>query len=303
MKRYLQSGQPSLDCDRRQVCAVCGQPLRETSRIRLQRAYLLQCTCKSWTYFPRPNPLAQAAIHDSADYFDHPYFQQRRSAHERIDRRCRMIFQQIESGMELSALSGERVLDVGCDTGALLASAARQYGIQPLGVDVSARAVNAANQQGILAYHTDLEHAPESLKDLAVITAIDVIEHVVDPHSLLQAIYARLRPGGVAYLETPNIESSVYQVGRSLCNLTGGYPTSLCERLFPAQHIQYFTARSFHMAIAACGFEVVQLQKRILPPRDIAASVIVQIGLAPLQFFDRLTGNEILLCALLRKPF
>jgi cyclopropane fatty-acyl-phospholipid synthase-like methyltransferase len=246
--------------------------------------------------------VTQAAIHDTADYFDHPYFQQRRSAQARIDQRCRKIFQHIGRGIDLAQVRGDRLLDVGCDTGAFLVAAARQFGLQPWGVDVSARAVAIAQQQGIAAYHTDLEQAPDELQNFPVITAIDVIEHVVDPRRLLQAIFSRLRPGGVAYLETPNIESSVYRVGRSLTNFTGGYPTGLCERLFPAQHIQYFTHRSFRTLVLECGFEVVQFQNRILPFQDIATSWVVQVGLAPLQFFDKLTGNEILICALLRKP-
>lgn len=268
----------------------------------MRQAYLRRCTCSSWTYFPRPDAATQAAIHDTADYFEHPYFQQRRSAQVRVDQRCRQIFQQIGRGIDLAQVRGDRLLDVGCDTGAFLAAAARQFAVQPVGVDVSARAVAIAQQQGIEAYHTDLEHAPAELQDFAIITAIDVIEHVVNPRDLLETIFSRLRPGGVAYLETPNIESSVYQVGRSLTNCTGGYPTGLCERLFPAQHIQYFTDRSFQTLIQDCGFELVQIQKRILPFQDLATSWVVQVGLAPLQFFDKLIGDEILICALLRKP-
>ncbi len=268
----------------------------------MRQAYLLRCPCSSWTYFPRPDAVTQAAIHDTADYFDHPYFQQRRSAPARVDQRCRQVFQQIGRGLDLTQLRGDRLLDVGCDTGAFLTSAARQFAVQPVGVDVSARAVAIAQQQGIAAYHTDLEHAPDELQDFAIITAIDVIEHVVNPRHLLETIFSRLRPGGVAYLETPNIESSVYQVGRSLSNFTGGHPAGLCERLFPAQHIQYFTDRSFQTLIQDCGFELVQLQKRVLPVPDIATSWVVQVGLAPLQLSDRLFGNEILICALLRKP-
>lgn len=283
-------------------CAICGHSLTGIKRICLRRSQLWQCcNCKSWTYLPRPDAVTQAAIHDNADYFEHPYFQARRSAQRQIDRRCRLIMQRIGAGMDLSILAGEPLLDIGCDTGAFLASAARQFGIRPIGVDVSAPAVALAKQQGIKAYHTDLEQSPKSLTDFLIITAIDVIEHVVDPRRLLKTIFSRLRPGGLTYLETPNIHSSVYQVGRLLCNLTGGTPTTICERLFPPQHIQYFTPDSFQQLAKECGFEIIFLEKRRLPFQDLATSQLIQLGLMPLQFFDKLSRTEILIGMLLRR--
>lgn len=284
-------------------CAVCQAALRRDVRVRLNGMRLVACpVCQSWTYLPRPSTEQQAAIHDAAEYFDHPYFQHRRHAQRAIDRRCRQIFQQLQAGVDLATLRGDRILDVGCDTGAFLASAAQQFGMVPQGVDVATRAVEMARSHGIDAYATTLEDAPAHLSRLSVITAIDLIEHVVDPRSLLTSIFQRLRPGGVTYLETPNIRSSVYQVGRLLCRLTAGRPVATFERLFPPQHIQYFTRESFTAMACDCGFEVVRLQSRPLPFADLATSLPIRVGLTGLQVVDQLTGNGILLCALLRRP-
>jgi cyclopropane fatty-acyl-phospholipid synthase-like methyltransferase len=241
-------------------------------------------------------------LHDDAAYFEHPYFQQRRHAQRASDRRCRQIFARLNTGINLEMLRGDRMLDVGCDTGEFLASAARQFGILPVGVDVSSRAVQQAKANGIEAYITDLENAADYLKAFSVITAIDLIEHVVDPRSLLQQIFSRLRPGGITYLETPNIYSSIYQVGSWLCHLTKGQPKATFERLFPDQHIQYFTGNSFATLAQECGFEIVQLSARPLPFSDLATSLPIRFGLAGLQLFDKLIRNEILICGLFRKP-
>ncbi|HEY9617436.1 MAG TPA: class I SAM-dependent methyltransferase [Microcoleaceae cyanobacterium] len=284
-------------------CVICHHPLKNKAKLHLKQIRLVQCDrCQSWISLPRPTVNDQIAIHDDAEYFEHPYFELRRHAQQAIDRRCRQVFSRLAAGIDLNILRNDRLLDVGCDTGSFLESAARQFGIVPVGVDVSSWTVQEAQKQGIEAYATALETAPTHLSQFSVITAIDLIEHVVDPASLLKQIFLRLRPGGVTYLETPNIQSSIYQLGSLLSGLTGGRPASVFERLFPLQHIQYFTPNSFRTLVEACGFEIVQLELRPLPFSDLATSTPIRAGLTALQVFDRLTHNEILICGLLRKP-
>jgi len=285
------------------TCAVCRQPLAGRVKVRLGSIVLLECpSCRSWTYFPRPTREQQSAIHDDAEYFDHPYFQNRRHDQRKNDRRCRQIFAHLKTGVDLSALRGDRLLDVGCDTGGFLSSAARLFGVVPIGIDVASLAVQMTQEQGIESYCTALEQAPSHLSELSMITAIDLIEHVVDPEALLRQIFQRLRPGGITYLETPNIHSVVYQLGSVLAGWTGGKPVAIFERLFPPQHIQYFTPDSFTSLAEACGFEIVHLELRPLLFSDLGTSLPLRIGLTGLQLFDKLIGNEILICGLLRKP-
>lgn len=297
--------EPTTQTDRwsSKFCAVCQASLTSKPRTHLGKARLVECgACQSWMYLPRPTAQEQAALHDDETYFEHPYFQHRRYAQERNDRRCRQIFTQLGMGLDLTTLRGDRLLDVGCDTGAFLLSAARQFGVVPIGLDVSSRAISQLKAQGIEAYLTTLENAPTQLCGFSVITAIDLLEHVANPRTFLQELCDRLRPGGVAYLETPNIHSSIYQLGCVLSNLTGGRPAALYERLFPPQHIQYFTRMSFVTLAQECGFEVAHLTLRSLPFTDLATSFPVRLALTGLQVFDRLAQRAILICALLRKP-
>jgi len=70
--------------------------LNERPRVRLNGASLTECVeCQSWIYAPRPEQTAQAAIHDSAEYFDHPYFDLRRAITPALKSRCRMTFDRI----------------------------------------------------------------------------------------------------------------------------------------------------------------------------------------------------------------
>ena len=283
-------------------CVVCETPLSAAPVIRIGARDLFRCAgCESWTCLPRPSATGLAAIHDDPAYFDHPYFQDRRVDQRSITRRCCAAFTRIAAGIDLASLRGERLLDVGCDTGAFLDAACSLYGIAPVGVDVSVRAVAHAKARGIEAHAVFLEDAPPHLRDLALITALDLIEHVADPRTFLRSVHARLRPGGILYLETPNIQSTIYRLGRSLFNLWAGCAKGMFERLFPTEHVQYFSDRGLTTLASSCDLQLVQLTKRRLYWSDIATSHPVRLSLESLQAVDALVGQPILLCALLRR--
>ena len=284
-------------------CAICEAALPATAMVRLAGAQLRAClACGAWTYFPRPTQGRQSAIHDNGAYFGHPYFELRRGIDHRLRRRCRWVFSRLATVVDVVGLRGKRLLDVGCDTGAFLAMAAEEFGVVPVGVDVAEMAVRAARSRGIEAWHGTLEEAPESLMGLPVMTAIDLIEHVSEPARFLREIFRRLEPGGAVYIETPNIASAVYSAARVLSFVIRGRESALMERVFPAQHAQYFTEASLAGLGRRCGFEVAWVGTRVLPWPDIVASAGVRAGMAVLQTLDRLARNCILICAVMRRP-
>ena len=262
----------------------------------------MPCTaCQSWTLVPRPTPERQLAIHNDPNYFEHPYFRDRRTARRALEHRCRQAFRRIGRATDLASLRGQRLLDIGCDTGAFLRLAADEYGMHPVGIDVAGAAVRQANDDGIEAYETDLEHASADLSDFALVTAIDLLEHVTEPAALLREARRRLRPGGVLYIETPNVRSAIYRVGAVLCSVTGARPRPTFERLFPLQHIQYFTAEALAHLAGECDLEVVSVDARKLPASHIGTSTPVKMGLGALQLVDSVSHDWVLLCAVLRR--
>ncbi len=285
------------------ACVVCKAALPIVAKVGLRGSYLRECqSCGSWTYLPRTSAEHQAALHDNETYFEHPYFQLRRNATPARRRRCADMFARIGEAVNLASLRGQPWLDIGCDTGLLLKAAQEDLGIIPVGIDVAQRAVEIARQNGVDVHQFSIEEAPPELSGFRVVTAVDLIEHVPDPGQFLRLVHDRVCPGGALYLETPNIRSTVYGFGQALARLTGGRPAGLIERLFPPQHIQYFTADSLAFLAERSGFEVVRLTRRGLPLSDIAASPLARFPIAVLQTLDRLAGTEILLCALLRRP-
>jgi 2-polyprenyl-3-methyl-5-hydroxy-6-metoxy-1,4-benzoquinol methylase len=283
-------------------CVACAGELEARPAIRIREFQMFRCReCATWTAMPRPSAAQQSAFHDSGEYFGHPYLAHRRAEIAAIDRRCAAIYQRLGEFTDLAALRGQRALDIGCDTGQFIASAAQQFGIVPAGVDVAHRAVEQAAAAGVEAYCCTLEDAPPSLDGFPVITAIDLIEHVAAPREFFESVRARLRGGGVAYVETPNVESPVYRVGRALCRLSGAHPEAFFRRLFPVEHIQYFSADGLARLAKASGLRLAAQGSRSLPAAEIAVGAVTRAGVSVLQATGTVTREYLLRWAILQK--
>jgi hypothetical protein len=128
-----------------------------------------------------------------------------------------------------------------------------------------------------------------------------LIEHTIDPAKFLEQVKQRLCRGGICYLETPNVHSNVYRIGRAVARVTGGRPAWVFERLFPTEHIEYFSANGLRALAKRAGLEVVSLSARALPFADIAASLPVRIAMTAVQATDAISGQHILLCMVARR--
>jgi 2-polyprenyl-6-hydroxyphenyl methylase/3-demethylubiquinone-9 3-methyltransferase len=191
------------------------------------------------------------------------------------------------------------MLDIGCDTGELLAAAKRLAGVEAYGVDVAQRPLEAARAAGVTTHHGDVATAPPSFTDFALVTAVDVIEHVADPVAFLTEARSRLASDGAIYVETPNWHSTVYALGRLLTRAPGTSRSGALERLFPPEHVQYFTAQGLRIAAQRAGLLPLDVFTRVLPADALAGNVALKVAVSALQLPDRPFGRELLLCAIL----
>ena len=108
---------------------------------------------------------------------------------------------------ERYALAGRSAIDVGCGAG-LLAEPLARMGGQVTGVDaapenIAAARDHAAGQGLAITYHAgELAALPPATFDL--VTSMEVVEHVTDPAVFIGELAARLAPGGLMILSTPN---------------------------------------------------------------------------------------------------
>ncbi len=111
----------------------------------------------------------------------------------------------------LCPVQGLAALDVGCGGGILADSMARR-GAQVLGIDLSSKALRVAQLHAMEAETTGVRYREVSAEALAaeapgsfdVVTCMEMLEHVPDPASVVQACATLVKPGGWVFFSTLN---------------------------------------------------------------------------------------------------
>ena len=104
-------------------------------------------------------------------------------------------------------LAGKRALDVGCGAGLLCEPLAR-LGAAVTGVDAAAENIAAASAHaaggGLAIDYRCGEIGALDIGQFDLVCSMEVIEHVADKAAFVAALAARLAPGGLLVLSTPN---------------------------------------------------------------------------------------------------
>ncbi len=108
-------------------------------------------------------------------------------------------------------LAGKSVLDVGCGGGILSDSMARR-GARVLGIDLATKPLRVAELHAIEAVTRGVEYREVSVEALAVempeafdaVTCMEMLEHVPDPASVVQACGRLAKPGAWVFFSTIN---------------------------------------------------------------------------------------------------
>jgi GT2 family glycosyltransferase/2-polyprenyl-3-methyl-5-hydroxy-6-metoxy-1,4-benzoquinol methylase/glycosyltransferase involved in cell wall biosynthesis len=158
---------------------------------------------------------------------------------------------------------GARVLDVGCAYGGFSAALRRLRNCTVVGVEIDPIEAESARSRCDQLFVGDIADLVHRLpRDFDVVVAADVLEHLADPKTVLEALAGVLRPGGAVLASIPNVTH--LSVILSLAN--GRFPRSR-EGLLDSTHVQFFGEQDVLELFRAAGYAASVVDRVRIDPR------------------------------------
>lgn len=162
----------------------------------------------------------------------------------------------------LTGIPSASVLDVGCSDG-LFAGLVRSMGHHVVGVDLVKH--EGIGQRIDAFVEADLNQGlpTEAGSGYDVIVAGDVLEHVIDPDSLMADLVSRLGDDGTILVSIPNFGHWYPRLRTASGNFDYDQRGPLDRG-----HVRFFTRRSFERLIAGAGLRIVE-RRTVGSPLDV----------------------------------
>lgn len=149
---------------------------------------------------------------------------------------------------------GHRVLDVGCGEGLFGKALKDRFGAEVWGIDINEESVEMAKERIDTVFCNDIVHLLKELPDsyFDAIYFNDVLEHMVDPYSLLENIAPKLSANGVVVASIPNIRYHRV-LTQILLKKDFRYETS---GVMDETHMRFFTEKSIRRMFLEAGYKI-----------------------------------------------
>ena len=156
----------------------------------------------------------------------------------------------------LRPLEGKSALDVGCGAG-LLAEPLARLGATVTAIDAAPAVIavargHAAGAGLTIDYRACGVEAVEGQFDL--VTSLEVIEHVAEPQSFIDSLAARLAPGGLMILSTPNRTGWSKLLTITLAEGLGRIPRGTHD------YAKFITPEELGAMLGGAGLEVIDVE-------------------------------------------
>ena len=168
-----------------------------------------------------------------------------------------------------------RVADVGCGDGGGLGAWATMRGNSYIGFDVAEGALAKARAAGLnVNLIDDASQLPLDDAAVEVVTCIEVLEHLFEPHKAIEEFHRVLAPRGLLIISVPNV---AYWVRRAELTLLGrfnpyGDGESL-SRPWRDPHLRFFTRRSVERMLSSAGYEDIRVMAESHQPFSLRTRI------------------------------
>src|SRR4051794_39039231 len=162
--------------------------------------------------------------------------------------------------VDLVPPEARRVLDLGCSTGWLAGALKARGEVEVVGVERDPDYARAARDRCDRVLEEDVEALAPRARELGrfdCLVAADVLEHLVDPWSALDAYAGLLEPGCRAVVSLPN--AGHWTTFAALAR--GSWPRRP-EGIHDATHLRWFTLRDAIELLEGAGLRVEHVERR-----------------------------------------
>jgi len=208
-----------------------GELRKQLPELKLRRC--VQCGCL-WANDARQDDqlLREAYRRVVESYFDS----------QEGDQRYLQFYSRLEE-LVRRHVAGRSILDVGCGDGVFLSTISDEWSKQ--GLEPSASGASLARKKNLDVDCVTLDTSPKQFR-VDLISALDVIEHVIDPHHFVESLKRHLRANGVVLLLTGDADSYSARVAGPQWSY-----------LRWCGHISVFSRSGLQTLLDAHGFEVI----------------------------------------------
>lgn len=138
-------------------------------------------------------------------------------------------------------------LDIGCGSGGIIIEAAKD-GWMTIGIEPNPIWVSLARDRGVEVREGFFPEVLTLSERFDCISMLDVLEHVVQPKDFLNKVVNHLAPGGIVFIQVPNLNSLIVQLeGAGNSNFVPG-------------HWSYFDPASLRNLAKEAGFEILTME-------------------------------------------
>lgn len=161
--------------------------------------------------------------------------------------------------LSLIPAEATQIIDVGCGSGRLGQSIkAERPNAEVRGIEFNAAAAERAAQFLDDVYHGRAEDSIPNWPTAHCLIFADVLEHLIDPLSVLRAWRSRLSEGGKIVVSLPNVGH--FSIAKAWIHGRWDYQSA---GVLDRTHLQFFTRETGIEMITRAGFEVTQIERRL----------------------------------------